>query len=162
MSRIAFFPAIFITLLPLAGIAENLSGRVINVQDGDTLILLDQDKRQYRIRIANAPEKAHPFGNRSRQNLASMTHGQDAIADCPKTDRYGRKVCKVWVQPSNCLTCGKTLDVGYAQISAGMAWWYRAYAKEQSAEDRGRYDSEETDARLRKRGLWVEYLPVAA
>ena len=65
-------------------------------------------------------------------------------------------MCKVWVQPADCPTCGMTLDVGYAQISAGLAWWYRAYAKEQSAEDRGRYESEEDDARLRKRGLWVE------
>lgn len=158
------FLCVFVALafLPLAGIAENLSGRVVYVQDGDTLTLLDPDKRQHRIRIAgiDAPEKAQPFGNRSRQNLASMAHGQEAIADCPKTDRYGRKVCKVWVQPSDCPTCGKTLDVGYAQISAGMAWWYRAYVKEQSAEDRGRYESEENDARLRKRGLWVDDSPV--
>ena len=81
-----------------------------------------------------------------------MAHGQEVIADCPKTDRYGRKVCKVWVQPSDCPACGKTLDVGYAQSRAGLAWWYRAYAKEQSEEDRGRYESEENESRLRKRG----------
>ena len=50
--------------------------------------------------------------------------------------------------------------ITYAQISAGMAWWYRAYAKEQSAEDRGRYESEENEARLRKRGLVVDDAPV--
>ena len=138
--------------------ADELTGKVINVADGDTLTILTPDKQQHRIRIAgiDAPEKAQPFGDRSRQNLRAMAHGKDARADCPKTDRYGRKVCKVWVQPSDCPTCGLTLDVGYAQISAGLAWWYRAYAKEQSAEDRGRYESEENEARLRKRGLWVE------
>lgn len=85
-----------------------------------------------------------------------MAHGKEAFADCPKIDRYGRKVCKVWVQPEDCPQCGKTRDVGLEQISAGLAWWYRAYAKDQSAEDRGRYESEEDEARLRKRGLWVE------
>jgi endonuclease YncB( thermonuclease family) len=55
---------------------------------------------------------------------------------------------------------GKTLDVGLAHISVGLAWWFRRYADEQSAEDRGRYQSEEEEARLRKRGLWVDQAPV--
>lgn len=145
-------------LLSLPGLAETVSGRVVHVQDGDSLTILDSEKQQHKIRIAgiDAPEKAQPFGNRSRHNLASMVHGQEAIADCPTTDRYSRKVCKVWVQPSDCPACDKTLDIGYAQISAGLAWWYRAYAKEQPVEDRGRYESEENEARLRKRGLWAD------
>jgi len=53
-----------------------------------------------------------------------------------------------------------TLDVGLAQVSAGLAWWYRAYAREQSPEDRGRYESAENEARLQKRGLWVDDDPV--
>lgn len=137
--------------------ANELTGKVINVADGDTLTILTPDKQQHRIRIGgiDAPEKAQPFGNRSKQNMERMAKGKEALADCPKVDRYGRKVCKVWVQPADCPACGLTLDVGYAQISAGLAWWYRAYAKEQSAEDRGRYESEENEARLRKRGLWA-------
>lgn len=133
-------------------------GKVVSVADGDTITILTSDNQQHRIRIGgiDAPEKAQPFGNRSKQNLERMAKGKEALADCPKADRYGRKVCKVWVRPEECLSCGKTLDVGYAQISAGLAWWYRAYAKEQSLEDRGRYESEENEARLRKRGLWVE------
>ena len=93
------------------------------------ITLLTPDKTQHRIRIAgiDAPEKAQPFGNRSKQNMERMAHGQEALADCPKTDRYGRKLCKVYVQPQDCPTCGKTLDVGLAQVSAGLAWWYRAY-----------------------------------
>jgi len=147
-----------LALLPLAGLAETITGKVVHVADGDTVTILTSQKQQHRVRIAgiDAPESAQPFGNRSKQSLASMAHGKEAFADCPKIDRYGRKVCKVWVQPEDCPQCGKTRDVGLEQISAGLAWWYRAYAKDQSAEDRGRYESEEDEARLRKRGLWVE------
>jgi endonuclease YncB( thermonuclease family) len=60
------------------------------------------------------------------------------------------------VQPPDCGTCGMTLDAGLAQISGGYAWWFRRYANEQSVEDRGRYESEENEARLRKRGLWQD------
>ena len=36
-------------------------------------------------------------------------------------ERYERMVCKVWVQPSDCPKCGATPDMGYAQVSSGMA-----------------------------------------
>jgi endonuclease YncB( thermonuclease family) len=44
----------------------------------------------------------------------------------------------------------------HAQILAGMAWWYRYYANEQSPENRGRYESAEDEARRRKWGLWAD------
>ena len=78
-----------------------------------------------------------------------------------KYDRYGRIVGKVWATPLDCLGCGKTLDVGLAQITTGMAWWYRKYANEQSAEDQHRYESAEREAKARKLGLWQEKNPVA-
>jgi endonuclease YncB( thermonuclease family) len=142
--------------------AEILEGRVVAVADGDTITILEASKRQHRIRIngIDAPEKRQAFGERAKQSLSNMAFQKDARLDCHKTDRYGRKVCKVWVQPSDCPTCGKTLDVGYAQVLAGLAWWYRAYAKEQTAEDQGRYESAEQEARLRKWGLWQEREPV--
>jgi endonuclease YncB( thermonuclease family) len=76
-----------------------------------------------------------------------------------KSDRYGRLLGKVWVQPADCPTCGQTLDANHAQVLAGMAWWYRYYAKQQSPEDRGRYESAEDEAKARKWGLWVDPHP---
>ena len=75
-----------------------------------------------------------------------MAHRRDARIECYKTDRFGREVCKVWVQPLDCPRCGKTLDVGLAQVSVGLAWWFSRDADEQSAEDRGRYKSEKEEA----------------
>ena len=51
-------------------------------------------------------------------------------------------------------------DVGLEQIRAGYAWWYRAYAKEQTPEDRERYESAEREAKEKKVGLWREPIPV--
>jgi endonuclease YncB( thermonuclease family) len=155
-------PALICLLLLTDAWAATLAGRVIGVHDGDTITVLDASKKQHRIRLAgiDAPESKQAFGARSKQSLSDMVYGKDVRADCPKIDRYGRQVCKVWVRPADCPQCGETLDVSYAQISAGLAWWYRAYAKEQSPEDRGRYESEENEARLRKRGLWVDDAPI--
>lgn len=143
--------------------AATIEGKAINVADGDSITILDADNKQYKIRIGgiDAPERKQPFGNRSKQHMADMVHGKEVAADCHKTDRYGRQVCKVWVRPSDCPKCGKTLDVGYAQILAGLAWWYRQYAREQTAEDRGRYESAEQEAKARKTGLWHDSNQIA-
>ena len=141
--------------------AAPLAGRVVGVHDGDTITLLDASNAQHKIRLAgiDAPESNQPFGTRSRQHLSDMAYDKDARLECKKTHR-DRKICKVWVQPSSCPTCGNTLDVGHAQVIAGLAWWYRAYAKEQSPDDQGRYESAEEEARLRKWGLWRDAEPV--
>jgi endonuclease YncB( thermonuclease family) len=151
----------FLFCINLAHAAE-LVGKVISVADGDTLTIVTADKQQHRIRIngIHAPEKGQPFGERSKHNLSRMAFQKDARLDCHKTDRFGREVCKVWVQPADCLTCGRTLDVGHAKVIAGLAWWYRAYAKEQTAEDRDRYEPAEDEARFRKQGLWQNKEPV--
>ena len=60
---------------------------------------------------------------------------KDVRVDWDKRDRYGRIVGTVWVQPISCPTCPMTLDAGHAQITVGLAWWYRKYANEQSPED---------------------------
>ena len=76
-----------------------------------------------------------------------------------KHDRYGRIVGKVWVRPPDCPACGKTLDVGLAQVTSGMAWWYRKYANEQSREDQRRYEFTEQEAKAKKMGLWQDKNP---
>jgi endonuclease YncB( thermonuclease family) len=134
----------------------------VAVTDGDTIKVLDANSAQHKVRLTgiDAPERGQSYGTASRDHLASMVAGKDVRVESTKSDRYGRILGKVWVQPSDCPTCGKTLDANQAQLLAGMAWWYRYYAKEQSPEDRGRYESAEDEARARSWGLWADPDPV--
>ena len=50
--------------------------------------------------------------------------------DCPKIDRYGRAVCRVYIDG---------IDVGLEQIRRGLAWHYVRYAHEQRETDRNAY-----------------------
>ena len=140
----------------------DVEGKVVAVTDGDTIRLLDAENRQHKIRLAgiDAPEKAQPYGAASRAHLARLVAGKQVRVDSFGKDRYGRILGKVWVQPADCPSCGKTLDANHAQILVGMAWWYFYYAGEQSEEDRGRYKSAVMEARARKRGLWGDAEPV--
>lgn len=155
-------PFLFAALAAFTVQSETLSGCVVSVADGDTLTVLDTNKQQHKIRLSgiDAPEKTQPFGERSKQNLAKMVFNKDVSVVGDKHDRYGRIVGKVMLQPAKCPTCPKTLDAGHAQITAGLAWWYRKYAKEQSHQDRGSYESDEQEARARRIGLWRDAKPV--
>ena len=51
-------------------------------------------------------------------------------------------------------------DANLAQVNAGMAWWYRKYAKEQTSQQRANYEAAEDSARGERIGLWRDAGPV--
>ena len=134
--------------------AAPLTGRIVSIADGDTVTLLDASLQQHKIRLSgiDAPEKRQPFGNRSRLHLGALVFGRQVTADCPKTDRYKRAVCRIDVDG---------VDANLAQVEAGMAWHYKAYSREQSPADRWRYTKTEDRARQARQGLWADRAPVA-
>ena len=142
--------------------ADTLTGRVVGVADGDTITVLDAERQQHKIRLQgiDAPEKAQPFGQRSKENLSHLVFNNEVRVEWKKRDRYKRIVGKVWVQPASCPTCPMTLDAGHAQITVGLAWWYRKYADEQAPEDRGAYEFSEQEARAKRVGLWRDADPI--
>ncbi len=68
-----------------------------------------------------------------------------------KRDRYRRIVGFVIVD-------GK--DINLVQLKAGMAWVYRYYQKELSAENRKLYAQAEDEVRANKRGLRQDKNPM--
>jgi endonuclease YncB( thermonuclease family) len=149
-------------LLAATTVYADISGRVVGVTDGDTIKVLHSSSTEHKVRLTgiDAPERGQSFGTASTQNLNRMVAGKQVRVESSKSDRYGRLLGKVWVQPSDCPTCGKTLDANHAQMLSGMAWWYRYYAKQQSPEDRGRYESAEDEAKARGWGLWADPRPI--
>lgn len=129
-------------------------GKVIAVQDGDSITILDPELRLHRIRLAgiDAPEKGQPFGHASHVHLSMLSYDRLATAHCPKIDQYRREVCTVRID-------GK--DVSLAQLNAGLAWHFKRFAHEQSPEERDSYASAENNARSARSGLWQDDQPIA-
>lgn len=134
--------------------ADTMTGRVVGVVDGDTVDILTADREQVRIRLAgiDAPEKAQPYGQRSKQKMSDLVFDKNAEVDFTKRDRYGRIIGKVMVN-------GRDASLGL--LDAGLAWHYKKYAGEQSASDRAAYANAEDAARSAKVGLWGGELPTA-
>ncbi|HEY3046091.1 MAG TPA: thermonuclease family protein [Polaromonas sp.] len=127
--------------------AETIAGKVVGVADGDTVTVLDAAKVQHKIRLTgiDAPEKAQPFGQRSKQNLSNLVFAKQVVVEAGKSDRYGRTVGKVVVGG---------IDANLEQVRAGYAWHYKKYEREQSIEDRVAYAAAESSARAARAGLW--------
>jgi endonuclease YncB( thermonuclease family) len=134
----------FLALLAGPLLATELTGKVVGVSDGDTLTLLVPDGasfKQVRVRLAeiDTPESRQPYGQRAKQTLSDLAFGQQARVVVQDTDRYGRKVSRVYVGD---------VDVNAELVKQGAAWVYRQYAQDQSL-----YRLEE-QAKAAKRGLW--------
>lgn len=148
----AFFAVLLLTLFP-ASQAATITGMVVSVADGDTITLLDNTQTQHKIRLGgiDAPEKAQPYGQQSKQSLSDMVFGKTVTVDTGKTDRYGREVGKVLLDG---------MDANLEQLKKGLAWHYKAYEREQSPSDRRNYAAAEKDAAAARLGLWQDVEPV--
>lgn len=125
---------------------EAYSGKVIGVQDGDTLTVLDDLNRQHKIRLAeiDAPENNQAFGARAKQALSDLCFGKIVHVAVDEIDRYGREVAHVRVG---------AIDVNSQQIMHGYAWVYRAYSKNP------RLLELEAKAKVARLGLWTDPKP---
>ena len=145
---------LLISLLAYSSVqAGVITGTVVRITDGDTVVVLDANKVQYKIRLVgiDAPEKKQAFGQKSKENLSKLVTGKYVVVEYDKLDRYKRVLGKI-------LLSGE--DINLEQVASGMAWHYKKYQGEQSQSDRIMYSEAEVDARDARRGLWQDPEPI--
>ena len=140
----------------------DVSGTVVYVDDGDSLVLLLEGNRQMKIRLSSidAPESAHtkkvvgrigqPYSKNAGQFLAGMVKGRHIDAHCFERDVHGRDVCELFINGTS---------VSREMVKEGWAW--------ANTSARGRYLRDKTLPELQRLargkalGLWASDNPVA-
>lgn len=133
---------------------------VVHVDDGDTVVLLTDEKQQIRTRLASidAPESAkgsgqagrpgQPFSENSKRFLAGMVKGREVQAACYESDRFGRLVCDLHADG---------VFVNREMVRHGWAWANTAgtgrFLRDPS------FVAEQSDAQRSARGIWQEQNP---
>ena len=97
--------------------------------------------------------------------MNKLVSGRIVTIEYEKWDRYKRIIGKVLVDPPGevfcmALDCVKKIDAGLEQIKAGLAWHYKYYQMEQTAEDRKMYSDTEIKIREKQLGLWKDKQPI--
>jgi endonuclease YncB( thermonuclease family) len=130
-----------------------LQGLVVGVSDGDSLTLLDAEKRQHKIRLQgiDAPEMKQAYGQKSKESLSKLVYNKTIKVHWSKKDRFGRTVGQVMLGD---------IDICLEQVRRGMAWHFKDYQDEQSVKDRDLYDRSEVEARELRLGLWQDAAPI--
>jgi len=127
--------------------AQRFAGRVLEVTDGDTVIVA-RGRGQVTVRLfgIDAPEGSQPYGAESTAALSRLVMGKVIDVDMKGVDQYGRLVASVSVGGA---------DVNEALVRAGAAWHYAQYS------DSAALAAAERDARASRRGLWQSASPQA-
>ena len=139
---------LFFCILSLSGnnnsVETVVSGKVIKVADGDTITILNSEKKQIKIRLygIDAPEKAQDYGKISKNYMSELVAGKTINVTVIDIDRYGRSVGRIKIDDK---------EVAEEMLKAGLAWVYTYYCKIPECE----YWKElETQAKTGKIGLW--------
>ena len=130
--------------------SQSLTGRVIAIKDGDTVIVLDTLSHQTTLRLAevDCPEKSQPFGTKSKQFTSDQIYLKTIKYVVTDTDRYGRSIAMIYYDVDN-----KYLSAEI--IKAGMGWHYKRYS---TSKELALF---EVNARKYKIGLWIDNNPIA-
>ena len=128
--------------------AQTLTGKVIAIKDGDTVVVLDAENTQTTLRLAevDCPEKAQAFGTRAKQFTSDAVYLKEIKYIVTDTDRYGRSIAKIYYDDNKYLSA--------EIIKNGFGWQYKQYSTSKLLAKL------EQEARQNKRGLWVDANPI--
>ena len=143
-----YFLCFFCFILPLALQARMADCFVVGISDGDTFTCLTVNLKPIKVRLAeiDAPEKAQPFGKKSRQMLGSLIHKRHVTLAIQGYDRYQRTLATVYDRQGQ--------NINLIMVQQGMAWAYRQYLQDVA------YLQAEQTAREHRRGLWRDPSPI--
>lgn len=134
-----------------SGIAfgDSIQGVVINVPDGDTIIVLEktpQEKIAHRVRLKeiDAPEGRQEGGEDAACFLKKLIWGETVTVQYTERDQYGRILGLVYYKDSL---------INHEMVKEGWAWHYKYSTSSKLA-------LLEAKARKDKKGLWAEPNPV--
>lgn len=125
-----------------------LTGRVVRVTDGDTIVLLTENKEQVKIRLdgIDCHESSQDFGARAKQTTSDLCFNKEVRVEKTGEDRYGRTLGFVYVGD---------VCVNKELLKQGMAWHYKYFNKDPEL---ARLETEAIKAKV---GIWSQPNPIA-
>ena len=133
--------------------AYEFPAHVTDVVDGDTVWVLDNENRSFKIRLLgiDAPESDQDWGQQCTTVLARYVLYKPVSIIWDKRDRYGRLLGTVVLDGGN---------VNLQMVKDGCAWVYRYYDKDLPSLVRKAYYKAEDEAKQDRLNLWQDDSPI--
>ena len=128
---------------------NSFTGRTIDVADGDTITVLNQNNESIKIRLAgiDCPEGSQVHGDKAKKFTVSMVSGKHVRILPDTIDRYGRTVAMVLINGVN---------LNEQIVSHGHGWVFRKYCTADYCNDWLKLEETARDAGI---GLWADRNP---
>lgn len=128
-------------------LSAQLTGKIVRVSDGDTVVLLDSTNIQHKIRLdgIDCPERTQDYGTKATDFTKNLCAGKYVKVDVAGIDKYKRVLGVLWVDGAN---------VNEELLKNGLAWQYKYNNSAQ-------YKIFENNARKKKLNIWSMSNPTA-
>lgn len=122
--------------------------KVVNIPDGDTVVLLDEQNNQTRVRLADVdcPELHQDYGQRAKNYTTELLAGKMVALENRGKDKFDRVLGVLYLLPDS-------MNVNRKLVQAGMAWRYK-YSKDEELL------ALQKQAKALGLGLWAQPNPV--
>ena len=141
----------FITtlIISLSLFGAEISGEVVRVIDGDTVIIQDGEDR-FKVRLAHidAPEKNQECGDHAKTTLQILVDGKNVYIEFHQIDMYGRIIGTIYLRKVLGIYSG---NINKAMVKHGAAWWYEEFSNDPE------YATLQAEAKQNKLGVWADH-----
>lgn len=143
-----FLMAAFLSAWPLTAAAQEFTGRVAWVYDGDSIRVISRSGSiVVRVFGIDCPERGQPYSRKALKFTMHLARNLTVTVLVKDQDRYGRVVGRVILPDGR--------DLGRELVRAGLAWRHRRFAPDDKT-----LKALEAEARSAGRGLWRDPKPV--
>ena len=141
-----FFTPILAILLSYYPSSFWISGQIIEVEDGDTVLLQRSDQSKLRVRLVyiDAPETGQGEFAQLSTNYLSKFIGSEIKVEIVGRGYYGRYLGELYYQDKS---------LNFELVKKGLVWLY-PWSRFQSLEQKQRYVDEQTKNKKLDKGIW--------
>jgi endonuclease YncB( thermonuclease family) len=132
-----------------ASAQDQFVGKVVEVIDGNTLVLIDTDQDRITIKLSgvDCPELTQSLGDKAKIFTSTLTLNKNVTVELLGKDRWGNDLAKI--------TTLENQDVSETLLQAGLAWYQKAH------KGNSMYFDLEAFSKLHKKGIWSESNAIA-
>jgi len=139
---------VFLLISTKQSLADNFSGPVVRILDGDTIeVLHNQHPERIRLSGIDCPEKGQAYGQKAKDAVADLAFRKEVTVQTHGKDKYKRTLADLILSDGT--------SVNQQLVKDGWCWWYRKYAPRDTV-----LEGLEKEAREAKKGLWADPQPV--
>jgi len=152
-SMIKIFLAISLyALVTVSASAATLDGKVIEVNDGDTVTIVNLN-RPLKVEILGviAPEAGQAYAEVARQHLSDLILNRTIVVTYSGFVQNNYILGKVYY---------KDMDIGAQMLRDGVAWFDKSANSRLTDSEKEIYSGSELAARSERRGLWQDATPI--